>query len=133
MGLCGGNGDHGDAAGAPRRVRAHPGLKIALGHPRETLPFLVWRADHAIARPVAKRKVSFRDIFRSHLWATTSGNLSTLALMCGVSEMGVDRILFAVDWPFVRVRARQASRPRYRVLERSGYRFAPRKRAKTRR
>ena len=28
----------------------HPKLKVILGHLGETLPFLVWRVDHAIAR-----------------------------------------------------------------------------------
>jgi predicted TIM-barrel fold metal-dependent hydrolase len=31
----------------------------------------------------------------------TSGFFSDPALLCCVMEMGVDRILFAVDWPFV--------------------------------
>jgi hypothetical protein len=32
---------------------------------------------------------------------TTSGNFSNPALLCCVMELGIDRILFAVDWPFV--------------------------------
>jgi predicted TIM-barrel fold metal-dependent hydrolase len=79
----------------------HPNLKVVLGHLGETLPFLVWRVDHAIGRPGAARKISFRDIFCNNFWITTSGNFSSPALMCCVQEMGVDRILFAVDWPFV--------------------------------
>ncbi|MGH9810783.1 MAG: amidohydrolase family protein, partial [Terriglobia bacterium] len=47
------------------------------------------------------KKISFRDIFCKHFWITTSGNFSNPALMCCVQEMGVDRILFSVDWPFV--------------------------------
>ena len=57
--------------------------------------------DHAIARPGAAKSISFRDIFCNNFWITTSGNFSNPALMCCVQEMGVDRILFAVDWPFV--------------------------------
>jgi predicted TIM-barrel fold metal-dependent hydrolase len=79
----------------------HPNLKVILGHLGETLPFLVWRVDHAIARPGAAKQISFRDIFCSNFWITTSGNFSNPALLCCVQEMGVDRILFAVDWPFV--------------------------------
>ena len=54
-----------------------------------------------IARPGAAKSISFRDIFCNNFWITTSGNFSNPALMCCVQEMGVDRILFAVDWPFV--------------------------------
>jgi 2,3-dihydroxybenzoate decarboxylase len=79
----------------------HPRLKVIIGHLGETLPFLVWRVDHAIARPGAAKKISFRDVWCNNFWITTSGNFSNPALMCCVQEMGVDRILFAVDWPFV--------------------------------
>jgi predicted TIM-barrel fold metal-dependent hydrolase len=78
----------------------HPRLKIVLGHLGETLPFLVWRIDQALARP-RQKPISFRDIFCQNFYITTSGNFSDPALLCCVMEMGVDHILFAVDWPFV--------------------------------
>jgi predicted TIM-barrel fold metal-dependent hydrolase len=79
----------------------YPNLKIVLGHLGETLPFLVWRIDHALARPGSSRQMSFRDVFCKNFWITTSGNFSNPALLCCVMEMGIDRILFAIDWPFV--------------------------------
>jgi 2,3-dihydroxybenzoate decarboxylase len=79
---------------------AHPNLRIMLGHLGETLPFLVWRVDHALARP-GQKAISFRDIFTNNFYITTSGNFSDPALLCCVMEMGVDHILFAVDYPFV--------------------------------
>src|SRR5919206_301414 len=79
---------------------AYPNLKIVLGHLGETLPFLVWRIEHALARPGGKQ-LSFRDIFCQHFYITTSGNFSTPALLCCMMEMGIDRILFSIDWPFV--------------------------------
>ena len=78
----------------------HPKLKIILGHLGETLPFLVWRIDQALSRP-GNKSMSFRDIFCNNYYITTSGNFSNPALLCCVMEMGVDHILFAVDWPFV--------------------------------
>ena len=79
----------------------HPELKIILGHLGETLPFLVWRVDMALARPGAAQQAGFRDMFCKHFYVTTSGFFSNPALLCCVMEMGIDRILFAVDWPFV--------------------------------
>jgi predicted TIM-barrel fold metal-dependent hydrolase len=79
---------------------AYPGLKIILGHLGESLPFSLWRIDMALGRQ-GNRKTPFRDTFREHFWITTSGNFSTPALLCCVMEMGVDRILFSVDYPFV--------------------------------
>ena len=53
-----------------------------------------------LKRP-GQKGMSFRDIFSSNYYITTSGNFSNPALLCCVMEMGVDHILFAVDWPFV--------------------------------
>jgi predicted TIM-barrel fold metal-dependent hydrolase len=79
---------------------AYPRLKIILGHLGEGLPFSLWRIDMALQRQ-GNRSTPFRDTFREHFWITTSGNFSTPALLCSVLEMGVDRILFSVDYPFV--------------------------------
>jgi 2,3-dihydroxybenzoate decarboxylase len=78
----------------------YPKLKIILGHLGETLPFLVWRVDYTLRRP-GQKSMSFRDIFCNNFYVTTSGNFSNPALLCCVMEMGIDHILFAVDWPFV--------------------------------
>ena len=78
----------------------YPGLKIIMGHLGESLPFSLWRIDMALGRQ-GNRTSAFRDTFRSHFWITTSGNFSTPALLCCVMEMGADRILFSVDYPFV--------------------------------
>jgi predicted TIM-barrel fold metal-dependent hydrolase len=79
---------------------AYPDVKIILGHMGEGLPFLLWRIDHALSRP-GNRSVAFREQFSQHFYITTSGNFSTPALLCSMMELGVDRILFSVDWPFV--------------------------------
>ena len=78
----------------------YPKLKIILGHLGETLPFLMWRIDAALKRP-GQKPLSFRDIFSKNFYLTTSGFFSNPALLCCVMEMGVDHLLFAVDWPFV--------------------------------
>ena len=78
----------------------YPGLKMVLGHLGESLPFSAWRIDMALRRP-GNTTTPFRDTFRNHFWITTSGNFSTPALLCCVMEMGADRILFSVDYPFV--------------------------------
>jgi len=45
--------------------------------------------------------IDFRSLFTEHFWITTSGNFSNPALLCSMMEMGVDRILFSIDYPFV--------------------------------
>jgi len=81
---------------------AYPDVKIILGHLGESLPFSLWRIDHALSRQGNRdTSFSFRDYFCKHFWITTSGNFSNPALLCCVMEMGVDRILFSVDYPYV--------------------------------
>jgi predicted TIM-barrel fold metal-dependent hydrolase len=79
---------------------AYPGLKIIIGHMGESIPFSLWRISQSLSRRGNKPN-AFRDTFCEHFWITTSGNFSTPALLCSLLEMGVDRILFSVDWPFV--------------------------------
>jgi len=79
----------------------YPKLTFILGHLGETLPFLLWRIDMALARPGAAREAGFRDVFCRHFYVTTSGFFSDPALLACVMELGIDRILFAIDWPFV--------------------------------
>ncbi len=78
----------------------YPNLKFVIGHMGETLPFLLWRIDQALSRP-GQESLSFRKTFCDHFWITTSGNFSTPALLCSMQEIGIDKIMFAVDWPFV--------------------------------
>jgi len=80
---------------------AYPNLKIIVGHMGESIPFLVDRIDEALSRPGNTPGVAFKDTFLKHFYITTSGHFSTPALLCAMLEMGIDRILFSVDWPFV--------------------------------
>jgi 2,3-dihydroxybenzoate decarboxylase len=79
---------------------AYPNLKIIIGHMGEGIPFLVDRIDESLNRPGGK-PIAFKRIFTEHFWITTSGHFSTPALMCALLELGIDRILFSVDWPYV--------------------------------
>jgi predicted TIM-barrel fold metal-dependent hydrolase len=79
---------------------AYPGLKIIVGHLGEALPFLLWRIDNTLARHT-KLARAFSDYARQHFYVTTSGAFSNTALQCTIAELGVEKILFAVDWPFM--------------------------------
>lgn len=77
----------------------HPNLKCVLGHLGEGIPFLIARMDEALSRG---SKVQFRETFSSHFLVTTSGFFSNPALLCTMQELGIDRIMFSIDWPFVK-------------------------------
>jgi gamma-resorcylate decarboxylase len=81
-----------------------PRLQIILGHLGEGLPFYLWRIDnrnnwmkaphkYAAQKPVA-------DYFRANFHVTTSGHFSTPALIDTIAELGADRVMFSVDYPF---------------------------------
>ncbi len=78
----------------------YPRTRIILGHFGEGIPFFLWRITHSLARQGRDTK-SFRDYFCEHFYITSSGFFSNPALLCCVMEMGIDRILFSVDYPFM--------------------------------
>ena len=78
----------------------YPNLKIIVGHLGETAPFTLWRTDHNLARQMKLPK-PFSDYYKTHFWLTTSGAFSNSALACAIAEMGIEHIMFAVDWPYI--------------------------------
>jgi 2,3-dihydroxybenzoate decarboxylase len=80
----------------------HPRLTMILGHLGEMIPYNAWRIDHRIRKMPkgipAQRTIT--DYLRSNVVLTTSGNFHTPTLRGAIAEVGVDRILFSVDYPF---------------------------------
>jgi 2,3-dihydroxybenzoate decarboxylase len=79
---------------------AYPKLRFILGHMGETIPFSSWRIDMTLGRDGPHGK-GFRDRFIEHFYVTTSGFFSSNALQCVINEMGIDRVMFSIDYPFV--------------------------------
>lgn len=82
----------------------HPALKILTGHFGEAIPFWLDRIDESFARP-GNPPSHFADVFRRNFWITTSGFFSDAALRCAMEQMPLDRILFAVDYPYANSKA----------------------------
>lgn len=78
----------------------HPDLTIVLGHLGEAIPFLLARIDESFSRS-DNAPTNFAEVFRNNFHITTSGFFSDAALRCCIEEVGVERIMFAVDWPYV--------------------------------
>ena len=80
----------------------HPRLTMILGHLGEGLPYSVWRIDHRLSkspRGIPARR-TMTEYLRSNVYLTTSGNFRTPTLLNAIAEVGVDRIMFSVDYPF---------------------------------
>lgn len=81
---------------------AFPQLQIVLGHMGEGIPYHLERID-AYARGAGKRlglKLTPKEYVAQNLFITTSANFSVPAFRCASEVLGVDRILFAVDYPY---------------------------------
>jgi 2,3-dihydroxybenzoate decarboxylase len=82
----------------------HPKLSIVLGHLGEGLPFYIWRIDNRNSWMKARHDYAAKkrvvDYFKANFYVTTSGHYSTPALNDAIAEIGVDRVMFSVDYPF---------------------------------
>ncbi len=77
-----------------------PKLKIILGHMGENLPFSIARAEMVFGRGAPHLKRSIGEYFREHFYLTTSGYFTLPPFQCMQQVVGMDRILFSVDYPF---------------------------------
>lgn len=79
-----------------------PKLRIVLGHLGEMLPFSISRTESRLTASGNKSSLNkpLGDYFRENFYISTSGNFRTQALIDCLLEVGADRILFAVDYPY---------------------------------
>jgi 2,3-dihydroxybenzoate decarboxylase len=85
-----------------------PKLKIVVGHLGEALPFWLFRLDYmhratvnskryAFLKPL-QRKVS--DYMRENVYVTSSGMAWAPAIQFCQQVLGVDRVMYAMDYPY---------------------------------
>jgi predicted TIM-barrel fold metal-dependent hydrolase len=81
---------------------AFPKLKIILGHLGEGLPFMLHRLNDQTLLAAARRGLKRRpaEYLTDNLMVTCSGNFSGAAFLCTVMALGVDNVMFSVDWPY---------------------------------
>ncbi len=78
----------------------HPGLRLIIGHGGEMIPFMLARVDQVLPASVTGLAGAPSEYFLRHVWVTTSGMFSLPPVLCAISVLGVDRVLFSVDYPF---------------------------------
>jgi predicted TIM-barrel fold metal-dependent hydrolase len=81
---------------------AFPKLTFILGHLGEGLPFMLHRINDQTQLAAARRglKRTPAQYLTDNLVVTCSGNFSTPAFLCTVMALGVDNVMFSVDWPY---------------------------------
>jgi predicted TIM-barrel fold metal-dependent hydrolase len=76
----------------------HPRLRLIVGHCGEMVPFMLDRIDTMLPAKTMALKPS--EYFLRNIWVTTSGLFSLPPVLCTIQVLGVDRVLFSVDYPF---------------------------------
>jgi 2,3-dihydroxybenzoate decarboxylase len=79
-----------------------PGARIILGHMGEFLPFQLSRFDARypfldLKQPPGKLPSQY---FGTNIAITTTGVLSHAALIAAIQEVGIDSVMFSIDYPF---------------------------------
>jgi len=85
-----------------------PDLRLILGHWGEVVLFYIERLD--ILTPMAKLPRPVSEYFKSNIWVTPSGLLSPRYMRWAIEVMGVERIMFATDYPFLMAKGHGARR-----------------------
>ncbi len=83
----------------------YPGAKLILGHMGETLPYQLWRFDsrwEISNRGAMRLELPPSAYFKRNFWCTTAGVCSDEPLRCAIDALGVERVMFSVDYPFER-------------------------------
>ncbi len=78
----------------------HPGLRIIVGHMGENLPFSIARASGVLDGMALHLQRPTEEYFHHHFWITTSGYFTVPPFQCAVEVVGIDRMLFSIDYPF---------------------------------
>ncbi len=76
-----------------------PELQVIIGHMGEGLPYALDRASGALSGS-AKLRQPVAAYFRSNVSVTTSAYFTLPPLRCALEVMGIDRVMFSVDYPF---------------------------------
>ena len=79
-----------------------PGASLTLGHLGELLPFQLARLDsrYAHVEPEDRTRQLPSFYLRNNVYVTTSGVMSHAALLGATHAVGIDRVLFSIDYPF---------------------------------
>lgn len=84
-----------------------PNLRIVVGHLGEGLPFWLFRLDYMnrTARPAVRSgsdrlQKQLSEYFRQNIYVTTSGMPWAPAITFCQTVLGMDRVLYAMDYPY---------------------------------
>jgi len=78
----------------------HPKLQVVVGHLGEALPFMLPRLNRNMPKGMTKLERPFAAYLRENVHYTFAGFNFPATFLDLMLEVGVDRIMFSVDYPF---------------------------------
>ena len=85
-----------------------PAQQVIIGHMGEDLPYSLARAT-GVLTPVAKHlQRPLHEYFHNNIHVTTSGYFTIEPFECALKIVGIDRLLYSIDYPFSAVTKGQA-------------------------
>ena len=78
-----------------------PNLQVISGHWGEMVPFYLQRLDDMIPQEVSELSRSITETYKQHVYVTPSGMLNLPHFQFIQTVLGVDRILYSVDYPYL--------------------------------
>jgi predicted TIM-barrel fold metal-dependent hydrolase len=77
-----------------------PRLRIIIGHMGENLPYSLIRAQDGLPTTVTGLRHDVSEYFLRHFVVTTSGYFTVAPFICALGVVGVERLLYSVDYPY---------------------------------
>lgn len=77
-----------------------PTLQVIIGHMGEGLPYALARSSGMLSRMATQLRQPVADYFKTNIHLTTSGYFTLPPLQCALDVLGIDRLMFSVDYPF---------------------------------
>lgn len=77
-----------------------PGLQLIIGHMGEGLPYALARSSSILSNAAPSLRQPVSDYFKSNIHCTTSGYFTLPPLRCALEVIGIDRLLFSIDYPY---------------------------------
>ncbi|MBO4312090.1 MAG: amidohydrolase family protein [Desulfovibrionaceae bacterium] len=85
-----------------------PQLRVISGHWGELVPFFLQRLDDSIPQDATGLRRSLTQTFREHVYVTPSGMTSLPHFLFVREVVGMDRLLFSVDYPYLSLNGARA-------------------------
>lgn len=77
-----------------------PDLRVIIGHMGEGIPYALARSSQVLSAAAKNLKHTVAEYFHRNFHVTTSGYFTLPPFRCALDVVGIDRLMYSVDYPF---------------------------------